>query len=57
MGSLDDIAMLDELVKICEVWRGSKHRMRSSHAMVKINKLIETRATESVLPFPDRVIP
>ena len=55
MGSLDDIAMLDELVKICEVW--SKHRMRSSHAMVKINKLIETRATESVLPFPDRVIP
>jgi len=44
MGSLDDIAMLDEIVKICEAWRNSPRIGRAVYAMDKIDKLVKTRA-------------
>ena len=54
MGVLDKTDKLDEIKKVCESWKSSRHRLRSSHAMVKINNIMET---EEILPFPDRVIP
>ena len=40
MESKQDKTALDDIETIWEQWKNSGHRFRSSHAMVKINKIL-----------------
>jgi len=40
MISRDEMTKLEQIENVCEDWKNSRHKWRSSHAMVKINKIM-----------------
>jgi len=44
MDKQDESGTLDQIKEIWEEWEDSRHQYRSSHAMVKINKIFKEGA-------------